>query len=83
MAFYVIISLEFICFLGGFFMAFIEGTDRFQAQLLDFFAFDNLIADDNPVRAIDAFVDSLDLNDLGFITYSGNNRGQKPSLLFL
>ena len=36
-------------------MAFIEGTDRFQAQLLDFFAFDNLIADDNPVRAIDAF----------------------------
>ena len=51
-------------------MAFIEGTDRFQAQLLDFFAFDNLIADDNPVRAIDAFVDSLDLDDLGFITYS-------------
>ena len=59
-------------------MAFIEGTDRFQSQLLDFFTFDNLIADDNPVRAIDAFVDSLNLNDLGFITYSGNNRGQKP-----
>ena len=59
-------------------MAFIEGTDRFQAQLLDFFAFDNLISDDNPVRAIDAFVDSLDLHDLGFIIYSGNNRGQKP-----
>ena len=59
-------------------MAFIEGTDRFQSQLLDFFSFDNLIADDNPVRAIDAFVNSLNLNDLGFITFSGDNRGQKP-----
>lgn len=59
-------------------MAFIEGTDRFQSQLLDFFAFDNLIADDNYVRVIDAFVDSLDLNKLGFITFSGDNRGQKP-----
>ena len=59
-------------------MAFIEGTDRFQSQLLDFFAFDNLISDDNYVRVIDAFVDSLDLKDLGFIVFSGDNRGQKP-----
>ena len=59
-------------------MAFIEGTDRFQSQFLDFFAFDNLISDDNYVRIIDAFVDSLNLDDLGFITYSGDNRGQKP-----
>lgn len=59
-------------------MAFIEGTDRFQSQLLDFFTFDNLIADDNYVRVIDAFVDTLNLDELGFITYSGNNRGQKP-----
>ena len=59
-------------------MAFIEGTDRFQAQLLDFFTFDNLISDDNYVRVIDAFVDTLNLEELGFITYSGNNRGQKP-----
>ncbi len=59
-------------------MAFIEGTDRFQAQLLDFFAFDNLIADDNYVRVIDAFVDSLNLEELGFITFSGDKRGQKP-----
>lgn len=61
-----------------FIMAFIEGTDRFQSQLLDFFAFDNLIAEDNYVRVIDAFVNSLNLNDLGFITYSGDSRGQKP-----
>lgn len=59
-------------------MAFIEGTDRFQSQFLDFFSFDNLIADDNYVRIIDAFVDSLNLSDLGFIVYSGNNPGQKP-----
>lgn len=59
-------------------MAFIEGTDRFQSQLLDFFAFDNLIAEDNYVRVIDAFVASLNLKDLGFIIYSSDNRGQKP-----
>ena len=59
-------------------MAFIEGTDRFQSQFMDFFAFDNLISDDNYVRIIDAFVNSLDLNSLGFITYSGTNPGQKP-----
>ena len=59
-------------------MAFIKGSDRFQSQLLVFFTFDNLIADDNYVRVIDAFVDALNLEDLGFITYSGDNRGQKP-----
>ena len=59
-------------------MAFIEGSDRFQAQFMDFFDFDNLISDTNPVRAIDAFVNSLDLDKLGFITYSGDSPGQKP-----
>ena len=59
-------------------MAFIEGYDSCQSQLWDFFSFDNFIADDNPVRVIDAFVNSLNLSELGFITYSGNNRGQKP-----
>ena len=59
-------------------MAFIEGTDRFQSQFMDFFTFDNLISDNNYVRIIDAFVDSLNLEQLGFISYSGNNRGQKP-----
>lgn len=59
-------------------MAFIEGTDRFQSQFMDFFTFDNLIPDDSYVRVIDAFVNSLNLKDLGFIVYSGTNRGQKP-----
>ena len=58
-------------------MAFIEGTDRFQSQFMDFFTFDRLISDDNYVRVIDAFVNSLNLADLGFIMYSGE-RGQKP-----
>ena len=44
---------------------FIEGVDRnqstsFQERLEDF------IAEDNPVRVIDAFVDELDLRELGF-----------------
>ena len=59
-------------------MAFIEGSNRFQSQFMDFFSFDNLISDDNYVRIIDAFVDSLDLKSLGFIVYSGNAPGQKP-----
>lgn len=59
-------------------MAFIEGTDRFQAQLFDFWAFDNLISYDNYVRIIDAFVDSLNLSELGFFVHSGDNSGQKP-----
>ena len=59
-------------------MAFIEGTDRFQSQFMDFFTFDNLIADDHYVRVIDAFVNSLDLDALGFISFSGDSRGQKP-----
>lgn len=74
----MILSFYQILFSGGSFMAFIEGTDRFQSQFMDFFSFDNLISDDNYVRVIDAFVNTLNLEDLGFITYSGDNRGQKP-----
>jgi transposase len=44
---------------------FIEGDDRtpstlFPAMLADY------IDEDNPVRVIDAFVDALDLGELGF-----------------
>ena len=59
-------------------MAFIQGQDRFQSQFMDLFTFDNLISDDNYVRINDAFVDSLNLSDLGFLTYSGDHPGQKP-----
>jgi transposase len=39
------------------------GIDRFQMQ---FNALEDLIAEDNLVRVVDAFVDSLDLNTYGF-----------------
>ena len=44
---------------------FIEGVDRNQATLLPEYL-DEYIAEDNPVRAVDAFVDELDLKQLGF-----------------
>ena len=51
---------------------FIEGENRFQATLFPE-SLDDYIADDNPVRAIDAFVDGLDLKALGF-------EGAEPAL---
>jgi transposase len=44
---------------------FVEGADRAQTTLLPE-CLEDWIEEDNPVRAIDAFVDGLDLADLGF-----------------
>ena len=44
---------------------FIEGLDRTQATLLPD-CVDDYVSEDNPVRAIDAFADMLDLGALGF-----------------
>jgi len=44
---------------------FIEGVDRDQATLFPE-RLDDYVRDDNPVRAVDAFVDALDLSALGF-----------------
>ena len=44
---------------------FVEGEDRRQGVLLPEFL-DDYVAVDNPVQAIDAFVDELDLQALGF-----------------
>src|SRR5580693_1213782 len=44
---------------------FIEGEPRTQSLLFPE-RLDDWIADDNPVRVIDAFVDELDLKELGF-----------------
>jgi transposase len=44
---------------------FIEGADRAQSTLLPE-CLDDWVDEDNPVRAIDAFVDGLDLCELGF-----------------
>jgi transposase len=44
---------------------FIEGEDRNQATLLPEYL-EDYIAEDNPVRAVDAFVEELELKTLGF-----------------
>ena len=44
---------------------FVEGKDRSQGTLLPE-RLDDYIAEDNPVRAVDVFVDALDLKTLGF-----------------
>jgi len=44
---------------------FVEGEDRNQSTLFPE-RLDEYIAEDNPVRVIDVFVDELDLGDLGF-----------------
>ena len=44
---------------------FIEGQDRHQVTLLPE-SLDDFIAEDNAVRVVDAFVNELDLAELGF-----------------
>ncbi|TMJ75957.1 MAG: IS5/IS1182 family transposase, partial [Alphaproteobacteria bacterium] len=44
---------------------FIEGADRGQSTLLPD-CLDDFIDERNPVRAVDAFVDALNLGRLGF-----------------
>ena len=44
---------------------FVEGDDRKQVALLPE-CVDDYIEQDNPVRVVDAFVDELDLAELGF-----------------
>ena len=45
---------------------FVEGLDRGQSTLFPA-SLDEYVTEDNPVRAVDAFVDSLDLDKLGFV----------------
>ena len=45
---------------------FVEGEDRTQATLLPE-RLDDYVAQDNPVRVIDVFVEELDLQELGFV----------------
>ncbi|MFQ5549458.1 MAG: transposase, partial [Woeseia sp.] len=46
---------------------FIEGQDRSQATLFPE-RLDDYVAEDNPVRVIDVFIDDLDISGLGFKT---------------
>lgn len=58
-------------------MAYIVGADRYQTRMVTT-SLDDLISKDNSVRVIDSYVETLDLENLGFIEYSGRNRGQSP-----
>ena len=56
-------------------MAHITGKDRSQLLLLPD-AVDDYVGPDNPVRFIDAFVDSLDLETAGFMRVRPNDMGR-------
>lgn len=56
---------------------FIAGTDREQATLFPE-VMEDWVGEDNPVRVVDAFVDELDLNDLGFSGVDPKSTG-RPS----
>ncbi len=58
-------------------MAYIIGQDRNQVQFVSI-SLEDLIDQDNPTRVIDAYVDSLDLVELGFTVYDGKQKGQAP-----
>ena len=54
---------------------FIEGTDRSQVTLFPD-RLEDWIDEDNPIRVIDAFVDTLDLNGLGFVRATAAETGR-------
>ena len=54
---------------------FIQGTDRTQVTLFPE-QLEDYVADDNPVRVVDVFVDQLDLGQLGFAGVSPMKTGR-------
>jgi transposase len=46
-------------------VGFVEGLERSQTSLFPA-SLEDYVTEDNPVRAIDAFVDGIDLRKLGF-----------------
>ncbi len=62
---------------------FIEGQDRGQSTLFPE-RLEDYVAEDNPVRVIDVFVDELDLGQLGFsavVPEATGRPGYHPSVL--
>ena len=58
-------------------MAHVEGQSRFQATLFPE-VLDEVVGRDDPVRVIDAFVDTLDLAELGFSKVAAEEMGRPP-----
>src|SRR6266550_79211 len=50
---------------GGLMKGFVQGVDRQQTTLLPE-CLDDWVGESNPIRAVDVFVDALELRDLGF-----------------
>jgi transposase len=58
----------------------VSGVDRGQSTLLPE-CLDDFIDESNPVRVIDAFVDALDLGELGFDGVVPEATGRPPTIL--
>ena len=56
---------------------FVEGVDRGQSTLFPEYL-EDWISEDNPVRAVDVFVDGLDIAELGFAGVEAEATG-RPS----
>ncbi len=56
-------------------MPYIEGNSRKQKTMLPD-CIDDLITKDNPVRVIDAFIESLNISELGFIRSTPEDTGR-------
>ena len=54
---------------------FVEGVGRSQSTLFPA-SLEDYVTEDNPVRAVDAFVDSLDLRKLGFTSIDPRETGR-------
>src|SRR3974390_1573584 len=54
---------------------FVEGIDRSQSSLFPAYL-EDFVAEDNPVRAVDAFVEGLDLGKLGFCRVEPLEKGR-------
>ena len=61
-------------------MGHISGADRSQLLLLPD-AVDDYVGPDHPVRFIDAFVDSLDLEEAGFQRVQPTTRAARATIL--
>src|SRR5258708_9902392 len=68
---------------GGMMKGFVQGADRQQTTLLPE-CLDDWVEESNPVRAVDVFVDALELRELGFdgVTPAATGRpGYHPSAM--
>ncbi len=72
----IVCSRKYPQFAAGIFLH-VQGQNQEQATLLPE-RLDDLIGDDNAVRLIDAFVDSLDLKAPGFARIETKGTGRPP-----